>query len=156
MAFLLVTIHLTSSKSECANAYETHTFKNNMVNKSNITVMQLVLLSLYVLSSLNNQPIISFKPFGCVDPAIQHLWSLHCSIFCSQDNYLSEYFALEATYPTAVDIWCLNLYRGALAFISYLHKDPENEHEWTISDITWQLTIPSCGYFFQTQPQGVQ
>lgn len=33
----------------------------------------------------------------------------------SQDNYLSEYFALEASYPNAVDVWCLNLYRGHLA-----------------------------------------
>jgi len=29
------------------------------------------------------------------------------------DGYLSEYFALEASYPNAVDLWCLQLYRGA-------------------------------------------
>lgn len=30
-----------------------------------------------------------------------------------QDSYLSEYFALEKSYPNAVDLWCLNLYRGS-------------------------------------------
>jgi len=38
------------------------------------------------------------------------VWHPVCSPL--MDNYLSEYFALEAIYPTAVDIWCLNLYRG--------------------------------------------
>ena len=36
------------------------------------------------------------------------------AVFGLQDNYLSEYFALEASYPNAVDVWCLNLYRGLL------------------------------------------
>ncbi|OLP84482.1 hypothetical protein AK812_SmicGene34644 [Symbiodinium microadriaticum] len=32
----------------------------------------------------------------------------------TQDSYLSKYFELEASYPNAMDVWCLNLYRGWL------------------------------------------
>lgn len=39
------------------------------------------------------------------------VWHPVCSPL--MDNYLSDYFALEASYPNAVDLWCLNLYRGS-------------------------------------------
>ena len=51
---------------------------------------------------------------------VQELNTRKKLIFLWQDNYLSEYFALEASYPNAVDLWCLNLYRGGLAMDSKL------------------------------------
>ncbi|CAE7551582.1 unnamed protein product, partial [Symbiodinium sp. CCMP2456] len=51
------------------------------------------------------------------------LWHPVCSPL--MDSYLSEYFVLEASYPNAMDVWCLNLYRGT-TFGSLFSTYPSN------------------------------